>query len=109
MKLLVYVYKSFARPRLDYGDIIYDQKFNESSNQRIEFIQYNAVIVISSATRGTSYEKLYQEIGLESLKSKGWLRKLYSFYKIYHKSYFCSYNLVPDRLKFLFYQKQSNQ
>ena len=50
---LITIYKSFARPHLDYGDIIYDQTFNESFHQRIESIQYNA---ITGAIRGTSSE-----------------------------------------------------
>ena len=53
------IYKLFARPHLDYGDIIYDQTFNESFHQRIESIQYNAAIAITGAIRGTSSEKLY--------------------------------------------------
>ena len=51
---LITIYKSFARPHLDYGDKIYDQTFNESFHQRIESIQYNAAIAITSAIRGTS-------------------------------------------------------
>ena len=35
---LVTIYKSFVRPHLDYGDIIYDQPNNESFNQKIERI-----------------------------------------------------------------------
>ena len=27
---LITIYKSFIRPRLDYGDIVYDQAYNES-------------------------------------------------------------------------------
>ena len=57
---LITIYKSFARPHLDYGDIIYDQTFNESFHQRIESIQYNAAIAITGAISGTSSEKLYQ-------------------------------------------------
>ena len=56
---LITIYKLFARPHLDYGDIIYDQTFNESFHQRIESIQYNAAIAITGAIRGTSSEKLY--------------------------------------------------
>ena len=37
--LITTIYASFARPHLDYGDIIYDQTFNESFHQRIESIQ----------------------------------------------------------------------
>ena len=32
---LITIYKSFIRPHLDYGNIIYYQKFDESFNQRI--------------------------------------------------------------------------
>ena len=56
---LITIYKLFARPHLDYGDIIYDQTLNESFHQRIESIQYNAAIAITGAIRGTSSEKLY--------------------------------------------------
>ena len=43
------IYKSFARPNLDYGDIRFDQTFNESFHQRIESILYNGVIAIPEA------------------------------------------------------------
>ena len=33
---LLVIYKSFARPHLEYGDIIYDQTFNKSFHRRIE-------------------------------------------------------------------------
>ena len=58
------IYKLFARPHLDYSDIIYDQTFNESFHQRIESIQYNAAFAIAGSIRGTSSEKLYQELDL---------------------------------------------
>ena len=79
---LITIYKSCARPHLDYGDTIHDQIFNESFYERIESIQYNAAIAITGAIRGTSSKKLYQELGLESLRSRRWLRKLRLFYKI---------------------------
>ena len=36
---LITIYKSFAKPHLDYSDIIYDQPNRESLNQEIERIQ----------------------------------------------------------------------
>ena len=97
------IYKSFARLHLDYGDLIYDQTFNESFHQWIESIQYNAAIAKPGAIRGTSSKRLYQDLGLESLRSRRWLRKLCLFYKIYkNKSPSYLYNLIPDRLKFYF-------
>ena len=64
---LITIYKLFARPHLGYGDIIYDQTFNESFHQRTESIQYNAAIAITGAIRGTSSEKLYQELPEDGL------------------------------------------
>ena len=103
---LITIYKSFTRPHVDYGDIIYDQTFNKSFHEKIESIQYNAAI--TGAIRGTFSKKLYQELGLESLRSRRWLRKLCLFYKIYkNKSPSYLYNLIPDRMKF--YSTRSSQ
>ena len=35
------------RTHLDYGDIIYDQAFNNSFHQNIESLQYNAALAIT--------------------------------------------------------------
>ena len=82
---LITIYKSFIRPHLDYGDIVYDRAFNESFHKNLESIQYNAAIAITGAIRGTSSEKLFQELGLEPLQSRLWLRKLCLFHKIFHE------------------------
>ena len=71
---LLTIYKSFVRPHLDYGDVIYDQPNNSRLSDKIESVQYNAALAITGAIRGTSKEKLYQELGLESLKDRRWLR-----------------------------------
>ena len=57
------VYKSFIRPHLDYGGMIYDQAFNMPFQQKMETIQYNAALAITGAIRGFLREKLYQEFG----------------------------------------------
>ena len=41
---LITISKSFIRPHLDYGDIIYDQAYNTSFHQNIESIQYKNCI-----------------------------------------------------------------
>ena len=79
---LLTIYKSFVRPHLDYGDVIYDQYYNNSFHQKLESIQYNAALAITGAIRGSSREKLYQELALESLKQRQWFRKLCCFFKI---------------------------
>ena len=58
-----------VRPHLDYGDVIYDENYSNSFHQKLESIQYNAV---TGAIRGSSREKRYQELGLQSLKEH-WL------------------------------------
>ena len=50
-KSLITIYKSFVRPQLDYGDLIYDQPSNESFCQQIESVQYNASLVITGAMK----------------------------------------------------------
>ena len=64
---LLTIYKSFVRPHLDYGDIIYDHPQNESFCNKLESIQYNAALAITGAIRGTSKTKLCKELGLEFL------------------------------------------
>ena len=61
-------YKSFVRPHLDYGDIIYDQSNNVSLSDKTESVQYNAALAITVAIKGTLQEKLYQQLGLSCLK-----------------------------------------
>ena len=53
----------------------------------MESIQYNAALAITGAIRGTSKEKLYQELGLKSLCKRQWYRKLYYFFKIFKGQY----------------------
>ena len=69
---LLTIYKSFIRPHLDYGDIIYDKAFNESFHAKLESLQYNATLTITGAIRWSSTEKIYKELGLGSLKSRRW-------------------------------------
>ena len=69
---LLTIHKSFIRPRFDYGDIIYDQTYTVSFHQKIESVQYNWALAITGAIRGTSKEKLYQELGLETLSKRRW-------------------------------------
>ena len=94
---LLTIYKTFIRSRLDYADIIYDQAYNSTFHDKLESIQYNACLAITGAIRGTSTEKIYQELGLESLKSRRWFRKLCPFYKIFNeKSPLYLFSLIPN-------------
>ena len=81
-KSLITIYKSFVRPHLDHGDLIYDQPNNKSFCQQIESGQYNASLAITDAIKRTTRLKLYNQIGLESFKFRQWFKKLCTFYKI---------------------------
>ena len=94
---LITIYKAFIRPYLDYGDTLYDQAYNMSFHQKLESIHYNACLAIPGAIRATSKEKLYQELGLESLQLRRWYRKL-MFYKIFKsKSPHYLFKLIPEK------------
>ena len=78
------LYKLYVRPHLDYGDIIYHipTKICEFSQttflldllEKIESVQYSAALAITPTWRGTSRQKLYAELGWESLSSRRWSR-----------------------------------
>ena len=64
----VTIYKSLIKPHSNYGDIIYDNAFNESFFAKLESLQYNAKRTATGAIRRSSTEKMFEELGLESLK-----------------------------------------
>ena len=78
-KSLLTIYKAFLRPFINYGDIIYDQRQNESFCNKIESVQYKAALAITGAIQGTSREKIYQKLGLGL---RGWYKRLCCMYKI---------------------------
>ena len=94
-----YIYKSYVRSHLDYGDVIYHKpsKTNDlffssylsTWMEKLESVQYFAALAVTGAWRGTSREKLYNELGWESLDNRRWCRRLTLFYKITN-------NLTPD-------------
>ena len=74
---LLLTYKSFVRPHINYGYIIYDKAFIESFQKKLGSIQYNVALVITGDIGGTSREKIYSELGLESLQGRRCYTKLY--------------------------------
>ena len=97
---LLTIDKSFICPHFDYGDVIYDQSYNDSFRAKLESYQYKAVLAMTGAIKGSSTEKLYQELGIEHLRSRRWFRKLCLFYKIIKsKSPPYLFNLTPSSSK----------
>ena len=65
-------------------------------NSTLQSVQYNATLVITRAISGSSREKLYQELGIESLQPRRWYQKLCLFLKVNkeeHPSYL--FDFIP--------------
>ena len=75
-KSLLNIYKAYLRPYIDYGDVIYDQLSNESFCEKLETVQYKTALAITCAIQDVSRENIFLELGLESLKSRRWFRRL---------------------------------
>ena len=86
------------KPIHDYGDIIHDEASNASFHQKLESLQHYTCLIITGGIRSSSREKLYQELGLESLQQRHWYSKLCSFYKVFeNESPRYLFNIVPIR------------
>ena len=55
---LLTIYKSFIRPHLEYGDILYDKPENENFQNKLEKVQYRGCLAITGAIQGKSKQKL---------------------------------------------------
>ena len=80
-KVLDMSYKLFIRPLLDYGDVIYHNQRTDLM-YLVEQVQYKAALITSGCWKGTSRDRLYDELGWESLSDRRWDRRLTLFYKI---------------------------
>ena len=93
------IYKLYVRPHLDYGDIIYhkhDPEFTHDMTKGSEGIQYSVALAVSGAWRGTNIDRLYEELGWESLYYCRWYRRLFHFFKLtMNQSPAYLYQLVP--------------
>ena len=79
------IYKLYVRSHLDYGDIIYhrdDPHMQMNFTQRLEQTQYSAALAVTGAWRGTSRQRLYDELGWETLYHRRWYRRLCHFFKL---------------------------
>ena len=78
-KSLVTIHKVFfLRPLIAYRDIIYDQHNNR---EKLKSAQYQT-LWITGVIQGTSSEKIFQESGIEPLKSRRRLKRLCCMFKI---------------------------
>ena len=96
------IYKIHIRPHFDYCDMIYNRPIinNDFSSslslnhlmKTLEKTQYEVALAITGTWKGTNTDKLYEELGWESLHQRRVFRRLTMFYKIYN-------NLTPTYLK----------
>ena len=77
---------------LNYADIVLDKSDNKSLKDCLDNIQHYAVIAVTRAMKGTSRERICNELGLESIADRRWYRKMTFFYKIVK-------NLAPKYLQ----------
>ena len=92
VKTLDQIYKMYVRPHLDFCDVIYhipeiESLFSSSIKlsywmDQIERVQYQAALAVSGAWQGTNMDKIYEELGWESLSRRRWFRRLVQFFKI---------------------------
>ena len=84
-EVLDQVYKLYVRPHLDYGDIVYhkyDPQLKLDVTKKLEQTQYSAALAVTGTWRGTSRQRLYDELGWEDLYSRRRYRRLCHFYNL---------------------------
>ena len=102
VRTLEHIYKTYVRPHLDFCDVIFHipvkpNMFDSSLHlsywmEQIERLQYQAALAVTGTWKGTSLNRIYEELGWESLSSRRWFRRLTQFYKIQN-------NLTPEYLR----------
>ena len=102
LKSLDQIYKMHIRPHLDYCDIIFHSPVITHDNDTsltlnytmsaLERTQYQAALAVSGAWKGSNRDKIYEELGWETLDNRRYLRRLIMIYKIIKK-------LTPEYLR----------
>ena len=86
------MYKTLVRSHLDYCDIIYHMpqivhppplgvSLHELM-ESVEKIQYQAGLAITGCWKGSSRDRLYEELGWESLSDRRNINRIFQIYKI---------------------------
>ena len=70
---------------------MFDKTNIDNFQNKIEKVQYGTCLTITRGIKGTSRERLYDELGLHSLVKKRWRNKLVLFIKTVNR-------LLPDDL-----------
>ena len=76
------MYKLYVRAYLDYGDVLYhqyDRNFSSSLTIVLESVQYSTALAVTGAWRRTNTDKIYEELGWESLYHRRYYRHMTLF------------------------------
>lgn len=77
------LYKSLVRPVMEYADVIWSGCTDtESDHFEHADVQYEAAKVVTGAIKGTSRQRLLEELGWESIKTRRIIHRIVLFYKI---------------------------
>ena len=82
-KSLETIYIAFVRPILEYADVVWDNCTQQEKHE-IEKNQLEAARIATGTTKLVSVQKLYDEIGWETLDVRRRKHKLVLFYKMYN-------------------------
>ena len=74
-------YKMHVRPYLEYGDVIF-HNCSQDLMSMIESIQYKVGLLVSGCWQGTNRDKLYNELGWDSLSARRLFHRLSLYRKI---------------------------
>ena len=77
------IYKSFIRPVLEYGNVLFDN-CNAALSEMLENVQREAALAITGAYLKTSHNKLLHELGLDLLSNRRSKAKVVLLFKIKH-------------------------
>ena len=76
------LYKITVRSIIDYGLVLYYYNCTDKEKARYDRIQYNAARLVSSTHNYTSKEKLFSELGWESIENRAYILGICMFHKI---------------------------
>ena len=98
-KSLETIYIAFIRPILEYADVVWDN-CTQHEKHDLEGTQLEVARIATGTTKLVSVQKLYDEIGWETLDESRRKHKLVLFYKMYNDiapSYLSSLVPRPDQ------------
>ena len=80
-KVLEICYKSFIRPVLEYGNILYDS-CSETDSKKLEQLQIDAAHIVAGTKKGTSHERILLEIVWQQLSTRRFTAKGIKMFQI---------------------------